>query len=69
MNNLNSIKKEYKLTRLESHLFSQIQKMSEERELFRLKEILDLNHDKNEDTIIFTLESLIQKNIITPSNS
>ena len=68
-NNLNSIKKEYKLTRLESHLFSQIQKMSEERELFRLKEILDLNHDKNEDTIIFTLESLIQKNIITPSNS
>ena len=66
---VNSIKKEYKLTRLESHLFSQIQKISEVRNLFRLKEIMDLNNDKDEDAIIFTLESLIQKNIITPSNS
>ncbi len=66
---ISSLKKKYKLSRMECRIMSQVYLILQERSFFKLSDIIDNIKVKNEDLIITILESLIERKIIVPVNA
>jgi hypothetical protein len=65
---INRIKKEEELSKIESRLLNVITSMTIENELFYLQDSVDLIHEKKKELVIAALESLIEKGLLIPSS-
>ncbi|MFX1568497.1 MAG: hypothetical protein ACFFCV_09025 [Promethearchaeota archaeon] len=67
--NLILIKKEKKLSKMEMRVINVIQSMSEENKIPDLNNIVQLVSEENKDLVIEAIESLLNQNLIIPSNN
>ncbi len=67
--NLENIKKELKLSRINYRILNEILSLSEEDRIFKLMSLLNKMSNKNEDLVINTIEILIQKKLLIPADS
>ena len=65
---INRIKREGDLSKIELRLFNVIRSMIKDKEKFYLKDSIDLIHEKKKELVIEALESLIERGIIVPSS-
>ncbi|MFX1523255.1 MAG: hypothetical protein ACFFCC_07125 [Promethearchaeota archaeon] len=63
------VRKDYKLTRIEFKILNEIYQISKEDKIFTLMNLLEKLSDKNEDMVIDALQGLIKCNLIIPSSS
>jgi hypothetical protein len=65
-NDLSSIKKKYKLSKLQFQIMITIFSLLKEKRSFRLLDILEKLSDKNEDSIIDAIETSLENRLIIP---
>ena len=63
-----SIRKESELNSMETRILNVIYSIAKNKQEFHLETIFDVVHEKNQDLIIDAIETLIDKQIIIPSN-
>jgi len=68
MKEINRIKKEDQLSKIELRLLNVIISLTKNQENFYLKDSINLIHEKKKELVIEALESLIQRSIILPSS-
>ncbi|MFX1389169.1 MAG: hypothetical protein ACFE9Z_03790 [Promethearchaeota archaeon] len=66
---LEGIKKEFKLSRIDIKILNEILSISEQEQVFKLMSLLNQVSGISEDLIIDTIEILIQKQLLIPVNS
>jgi len=66
---LEDIKKELKLSRVDIRILNEILSLSEENRIFKLISILNKMSNKNEDLVIDTIKMLIKKKLLIPADS
>jgi hypothetical protein len=66
---INRIRKETELSKMESRLLNVIISMTKEKNLFYLEDPMEIIHEKKEDLVIEAIESLLERKIILPSLS
>ncbi|MFX1379860.1 MAG: hypothetical protein ACFFA4_12290 [Promethearchaeota archaeon] len=66
---LENVKKELKLSKIDYKVLNEILAMSEENHIFKLISLLDKTSGKNVDLIIDTIEVLIKKEILVPADN
>ncbi|MFX1435867.1 MAG: hypothetical protein ACFFAA_01485 [Promethearchaeota archaeon] len=66
---LENIKKELKLSRLDYRILNEILSISEENHIFKLISILNKMSSRNEDLVINTIEVLIRKKLLIPADN
>ena len=65
---LETVKKEFRLSKIDYRILTEIISISEENNIFKLALLLNKLSDKNEDLIIVRIEELIKKNLLIPAN-
>ncbi|MFX0104963.1 MAG: hypothetical protein ACFE75_05690 [Candidatus Hodarchaeota archaeon] len=65
---INRIRREVDLSKMELRLINVIKSMTVEKEDFYLKDSVDLIHEKKKELVIEALEALIKRSIILPSS-
>jgi len=64
---INRIRQEGELSKIESRLLNVIISMTKDKNEFYLKDPISLIHEKRKDIVIKALESLLERNIVIPS--
>lgn len=66
---LETVKKKFRLSRIDYKILTEILSISEKNNIFKLVSLLNTLSNKDEDLIIDRIEDLIQKNLLIPANS
>ena len=65
---LESVKKDAKLSRSELKVLNELILISEEEKIFKLTTLLEKLSDKSEDLVIDSIEALMKKNLVVPAD-
>jgi hypothetical protein len=66
---LNAVLESGNLTKMEKRLINVIKSMTKTYKEFRLRELIEMIHEKEEDLVLEALNSLIQQKVIIPTYS